>query len=294
MTIDAGKLDSYQRCPRKYLLNESGHVRRWNPKALYVSRLRSAILSLSSGITLEKATAEAVARTMELAANPGLDTDKDPFTTARSLCSMIKTSLARIHACRIPSLARVPHILLSDTVSWSCNALSDGKSLHCWTAVERLSDAALTRELHSWKVVGDCAVTGLPMQLHVVEIGRQGASGKFNSPWCRTFAHPIVIHRWAFQQKNGKPLQGKWKPIYFEDGRNDPQTWIELMDRDGVRILKDVAVKSISPDQADKVKRDILIEASRIAALTRLEDEPLRRTSCDLPVCGWKSICYAP
>jgi hypothetical protein len=133
------------------------------------------------------------------------------------------------------------------------------------------------------------------MTLHVIEIGRQGKSGRFNSPWCKCYAHPIVINRWAFQQKDGKPLQGKWKPVYFENGRNDPQTWIELMERDNVRALKDVPVKRLTVEQAAQIKDEILIEANRMEAISGKDwkSEPMRRTACDLPVCPWQFRCYS-
>jgi hypothetical protein len=291
--LDAPTLASFQRCPRLYLLNQSSEVRRWRPRSLFLAQFRKAIHSLSAGGKLERVTAEAVAGLLEIAARPGIDTP-NPFETARSLCSILKTTLARVHASRIPSLKPLPNILLADSVSWSCNALFDGERLHHWTAVDHLGDAKLTQELHDWSVIGDCAVSGLQMVLHVVEIGRQSASGRYNSPWCRCWAHPHVINRWAFQQKDGRPLQGKWKAIYFEDSRNDPQTWIELMERDGVRLMKDVGVKQLSVEQAEQIKREILIEAERMSGLNPdWRAEPPRRTSCELPVCGWKPICYA-
>jgi hypothetical protein len=294
VTLDAQTIAAFQQCPRKHLLNQSGEIKRWRPRSLFTHQLRKAIHSLSTtGGKLEAVTAEAVAEFMEIAANPGLDTHRDPFTTARSLCSTLKTVLARIHACKVPRLEPLPSIILSDTVKWSCSALYDGSQLHAWSAVDSLNDAVLAQELHSWRVVGDCAASGLPMMLHVIEIGRQNESGRFNSPWNRTFAHPVVIHRWAFQQKDGKPLQGKWKPIYFEDGRNDPQTWIELMERDGVRAMKTVSVKQLTVEQAAQIKREILFEAKAMESLPEnWKDQPMRRTSCDIPVCRYQSLCY--
>lgn len=294
MTLDAPSLAAFQQCPRKWLLNNSGEIKRWRPRSLFLSQFRAAIHSLSTGGKLEDVTQEAVARLLEIAANPGIDTDKNPFNTARSLCSILKTSLARVHASRLPPLTRIPNILLSDSVKWSCNALSDGKQLHAWTAVDSLNKQTLTQELHGWPVIGDCAATGMSMVLHVIEIGRQNEAGRFNSPWTRCFAHPIVINRWAFQQKDGKPLKGKWKAIYFEDGRNDPQIWIDLMERDCVQALKNVPIKQLSVDQAEQVKREILIEAARMRAIQGKEwqEESMRRTACDLPVCGWQALCY--
>jgi hypothetical protein len=294
VTLDASALSSFQRCPRLYLLNQSKEIRRWRPRSLFISQFRKAIHRLSTGSgKLEDVTKEAVADLLEIAARPGIDT-ANPFECARSLCSILKTTIARVHASRIPSLSPLPHILLSDSVKWSCGALFDGERLHRWTAVDSLNDSTLSRELHSWYVVGDCAVSALPMTVHVIEIGRQAESGRFNSPWCRTWAHPIVIHRHAFQQKDGKPLQGKWRSVYFEDAPNDPQTWIELMDRDGVQLLKDVCVKQLSVEQAEQIKREILIEAKRMEEIDGKDwkAEPMRRTACDLPVCGWQSRCY--
>lgn len=296
MKLNAATLTSFQRCPRLYLLNQSEETHKWRPRSAFLRQLRAAIHSLSTdGGKLQDVTAEAVAGLMELAANPGLDAPR-PFETARSLSSTLKTVLARVDACQPPKTRPLPKILVGDQHKWEVTAFFDGVMLHVWTAVDSLSDATLARELHGWQVVGDCAVSGLPMVLHVIEIGRQSASGRYNSPWCRCFAHPIVIHRWAFQQKDGSPLKGKWKPIYFEDGRNDPQTWIELMARDNVQALKDVPVNALSVAQCEQVKREIIIEADRMQTIggKPWELEPMRRTACDMPMCSWQSVCYKP
>lgn len=294
MILDAGSITAFQQCPRKWLLNQSSEFRRWRPQSLFSVCFREAIHKLYSGVeNLESVTQSAVTKLLENSARPGLDTPK-PFQTAKSLESILKTSLARVHACPVPRSEPLPHVLLPERTEWACNALFDGKQLHAWSAVDYLSDGVLARQLHSWHVVGDCAASGLPMTLHILEIGRLGANGRYGSAWCRTFAHPIVIHRWAFQQKDGKPLRGKWKPVYFEDGHNDPETWIGLMERDGVKLLHSIPVKQLTAEQAETIKWEIVTEAQKMRALqnTEWKDEPMRRSACDLPVCGWQPLCF--
>jgi len=232
---------------------------------------------------------------MERAAKPGLDVSVDPYELACDFAAMLKTVITRIYAGVTPGLKAGPTIILSPSVKWSCRALADQTgALHSWIAVDSLNDNVLAREFHSWGVLGEIATTGMPLTLHVIEIGRQSGSHQV-SPWCRAYRHPVLIGRFAFQAKDGKALGPNWKPVYFQDSRkNDPQEWVEMMVRDGVNLCHEVPVRAIAPAQAKRICEDICIEAARMEALqsTRWQDEPMRRTSCDVPPCMWQGTCY--
>lgn len=224
---------------------------RIRPKDLFITQLRSAIRNLTvNNQSLEAATQEAVDGLMSAARNPGLDT-KHPYQTANSLASIIQTSLARIHACHMPRLRDFSPIVLSDTVTHRCSALFEQTPrLHQWAAVESLS-SVMTQDLRR-SVLMDCAASGLPMILHVIEIGRQDEGGRYRSAWCRCFSNPRVARSWSFRP--GK----EWRPVYFEEGKNEPQKWIALMESEGVRLIKDVEIKQLSVEKAEEIKRGML------------------------------------
>jgi len=295
MTLTPGALTTFQRCPRQWLLNQQNEVRRWKPKGLFLLVLREAILKLGEGAELGKVTQEAVTQFLEAAAKPGLDMQGEPYVLAKDFTSILEVVLARTHACSVPLLKPIPSIILSDRHKWSCRALRDcSGELHSWVAVDYLNGNTLARELHGWYVFGDCAATGMPMVLHVIEIGRQSGSHQ-HTAWCRAYAHPAVTHRFAFQTKEGKSLGPNWKPVWYQDSRrNNPESWLRLMDRDGVMAMKDVPVRQPSVEQARQFRDQVLIEADRMEALigTDWRQEPMRRPSCDSPPCSWQGMCF--
>lgn len=237
----------------------------------------------------------AVNEFMEQAAKPGLDVSVNPFGLASDFASILKTVITAIHAGVAPGLKPGPSVVLSPEVTWSSRVLADAAGLlHSWLAVDSWNDNTRLRELHSWHVLGEVAVTGRPMRLHVIEIGRQSGEHQI-SQWCRIYRHPLLVGRFAFQRKGGKSLGPNWKPLFFQESRkNDPETWVAMMDRDGVKLVHDVPVRTVSTDQRKKVCGEILIEAARMENIqsTDWQDEPMRRTSCDVPPCRWQYVCY--
>jgi hypothetical protein len=296
MMLSAGPLTTFQRCPRQWLLNQRKDAqRRWRPKSLFLNILRKAVLKLSTGADWVEITKEAVTLFLEAAANPGLDMQGQPYVLARDFTSILQTVLARIHACSVPLLRPGPVITLSDRVAWACRAFQDESGmLHGWASVDSLNGNTLSRELHGWYIFGDCAAAGVPMVLHVIELGRQSGSHQ-NTPWCRAYRHPAIAQRVAFQKQDGTRLGANWKPAWYQDSsRNDPETWNALMDRDGVQAMKNVNVRQVSVEHAKQFREQVLIEAARMEALagTDWKAEPMRRTSCDSPPCCWQDHCY--
>lgn len=198
--------------------SEPLRLQRLKPRDLYVQQLRKAIHRLSSGSgNLEEATKEAVDGLLEIAREPGIDTKLSPFNTAHSLASTLKTSIARIWTRGVPLSKPLP----SDTTPPHPDALYDGVVFHIWTAISSMVSISAKAEIGKYE---GCIV-------HVVEIGTQDADGRFNSPWCRCWAHRSHINNWTF-----KPAQKwLWKPIFFEDGKNDALVWIKLMRAEGVQ-----------------------------------------------------------
>lgn len=244
---------------------------------------------------METVRSAAAVAFLEKAAKPGLDVSGDPFTIAQDFAAMIKTVITSVAAGVVPGLKPGPSIILSADLKWSCRVLADSAgALHLWDAIESVNDTTLARLFHSWHVLGELATTGMPMTLHLIEIGRQSGDHQ-QIAWCRAYAHPHITHRFAFQSKGGKPLVGNWRPVYFQDSRrNDPDTWVEIMERDEVRLSHRIPVRPLTPAQSKRIRSDIELEAARMEALHGInwQDEPMRRTSCDAPPCYWQPLCY--
>ena len=183
---------------------------------------------------------------------------------------------------------------MSDGRRWAL-AASRGRdgALYRWTSTSRMDDDALTRELHSWAVWGDVAAAQAPMVLRIVEIG-QRRKGHQHTAWCRTFRHPAVMGRYAFQQRDGRPLQGSWKPIWYQDGDNDPKIWVDLMERDRVKLIHEVRVKAPTNAQCEDFQKQVALESARMEVLPKdWKEIPMFRPACDLPyVCPHQALCY--
>jgi len=270
--------------------------KRWRPKSLFLVVLKQAIQRLSNGGTLDDIRTQAATEFMEKAARPGLDVHGEPFVLASDFTAILQTVLTRVHACLVPSLKPGPSVVLADGITWSSRVLADPTgALHSWIAVESYTQQVLSKELHGWHVTGEIAATGMPMTLHVIEVGRQSGSHQ-HTPWCKAYAHPAIKRRFGFQQRGGVPLAASWKPVFYQDSsRNDPDTWVEMMARDEVVAHHDVPVRAIRPDQAKQTCAEMVVEARRMEALLKTDwrDEPKRRTACDMPPCIWQTTCYS-
>ena len=296
MTLDAAALTSFQHCPRQWILNQSGERHRWRPKTLFLSIFRWAIMELGAGKPLAETSNEACCRFLESAANPGLDVEGgiQPYILAKDFTAILKNSLARVHACKVPPLRPGPRVIITDSLTWACRAFqTENGSLYAWTAVDSLNPSILAREFHSWYVFGDIAAAGVPMTLNVLEVGRRTGSHQ-HTAWCRAYRHPAIAKRFAFQKKGGGSLGPGWKPVWFQDSpRNNADTWIEMMERDGVRALHSIPVSAVSESHRAQFRKQIQAESIRMEAAKDWREMPMCRASCDSPPCTWQPLCYA-
>lgn len=295
MTLSAPELSSFQRCPRILKISAEKVHPRWRPRELFEAHLRRGILELAKGADLQKITTDLQASFLEFCARPGLAVEANPFVLARDFTAMLGNVLEAISRHPLVSVESGPKIILSADLEWQCKAFADADGvLHRWTSCERLDADTLAREFHSWNVWGDMCAAQVPMKLHVVEIGRRSGNHQ-STPWCRIYKHPEVIGRFAFQRKDGSPLEGAWKPAWFQDSdKNQHQTWVDLMERDGVRLIRHLDVKGPNADQVREFVRQVSIEAGRIRSVEGKpwQELPMYRPACDLPICQWQDHCF--
>ncbi len=295
MILSAHSLTLAQRCPRRWKIEQFQPLWKWPHKALFDATLRRAIVDLSQpGADKGKVTLQAQTSFREVAKNPGLENVEDPWTVAQDYCACLATILEWISREKLPELEIVGEpYLVGPEVYWRVSEPRDRKSgvLHRWVTMSRFTEDGLSRELHSWAIAGDMAVTGSPLQLHIVEIGEL-SGGRRRSPWCLTYKHPHVAGRVQFQRRGGKSLQGDWRPLWY-DGRQDPVEWVDLMQRDKITPIRHVLVGALTEDSRKEVQGDIVGEAGRLGGLLAWEDVPRFRPACDFPyTCPWQELCY--
>jgi hypothetical protein len=295
MILSAPLLTTLQRCERRLSLEKGYRVLRVRPKELFDRLLRDAVFAVSNGASAHDAAESACTLYLEAAANPGLDILSDPYTVAQDFCAILRTVLEAASREVLLALKPAGVIKIGDH-HWHVQAFRDESGvLHRWTSVDRWDADAQYRELHSWHVFGDCAASGQGMWLHVVEIGRQ-SKGHQLTPWCRAFKHPVIAKHFRFRHVDGGPLEGGWKPVFYQDSaENDPKTWVDLMERDGVRALHHLQIRDPHPEHVKQFRADLPKLAARFGAVGKdWQSYPMERTACDIPVCPWQPVCYAP
>lgn len=294
--MNASILTSFQRCPRIPKLQEAKTPKRWRARELAEIHLRSGIISLSRGAKLTSVTADIQASFLEQCANPGLETDAHPYVLAKDWTAILGNVLESVSRGTLPKLKVGPCILLPGGIKWECKSFQDENGgLHRWIMLDKLDSDSLTRELHSWHTDGDRCAAQVPMTLHIVEVGRNVGNHQ-SSPWCRIYKHPEVINRFAFQKKDGSPLEGGWRPAWFQDGdKNKSSDWVDMMERDQVKLTHHISVKQATIEQVAEFERQITIEHRRMESLRSAtwRELPMFRPACDLPPCAYRNQCYS-
>jgi hypothetical protein len=301
MVLDAVAIGEFQSCSRRFVLSQSWRYLKWRPKSLWDACLRQGILSITQDhVPPADAAADARARFLQSAADPGLDVTNDPFIVAKDWCAMLQTTLRSLAREGLPTTPlNFPPVRLNSQVEWVPMAQSDGQTLHRWISIDHWGEDDLIRELHSWRTLGDIATTRMPMMIHVVEIG-QMRKGRRASLWARAWKHPTMPNLgMRFKGKLPNALKG-WKPLYLADTHVDPDAWVEQMWKEEAAqgLVHHISVKVPTDAQCALILKDILSEAIRMRELqeenTSWSSLPMSRNACDgLGVtCPFQHVCY--
>lgn len=295
MILTGARLTSFQRCPRIPKHADLNTPRRWRPRELAEIHLRKGVLAMSQGKEVAKITADLQASFLECCADPGLDVECQPFPLARDWCAILGNVFECVNRGTLPKLSPGPSIILSTSVTWECKSFQDEAGLlHRYVFVDKLDSDSLTRLLHSWETDGDRCAAQVPMTIHVIETGRNSGNHQ-SSPWCRIYKHPQIMGRFGFQKQDGTPLEGNWKPSWFQDGdKNKPNDWVDLMERDKVKLIHEIKVKQPTEAQAAEFVRQVMIESERMKSLESKpwKELPMFRPACDLPPCPYRKDCF--
>lgn len=299
-------LHLWQTCRRKFLLESIYRRLKWHPQVLFSACLRKAVFDLSSGKDKHQASTSAVNYFISNVKHPGLDGIEglDTYTLAMDFVATIRTIIEHLSRITLLTLRTKPNVQLSPGLDWSFLSSEDESGvLHRWKFVDYITEDNLVRELHSWELFGDLALSKSPMMLHLISIGRRESSHRI-SPWCRAYKSPMIANQYRFQKKGGNSLDGSWKPIWFSDNAdNDPEVWVDFMLNDGViesaNLVRHVAVKEPNDVHIANFLRDLTTESDQIyRTLGKVRSDPfllpLSRPACDTPYpCPHQDLCYS-
>lgn len=309
MILDARLIDTVQRCERRLLLEADWRVAKWKPKGLLDAILRRSVLRLSSGDDPVVVAESARASYLEIAASPGIDVGygKSPYPVAKEYCALLESVIRSIGRMTLLTLTDTPLVSLSPTMKWRPLAAADESGcLHRWITVDRWDADALARELHGWYVFGDVAMTGMPMTLHIVSIGRT-RDGRRESEWTRGWRNPAAPNlKLRFLRKDDRHRDRKefhgWTPEWLSEGKTKPGEWVDRMWEEGAaqRLLHLADVRVPSNAVIADTRRQVLTESERIRSLLegrtadRWQMKPMSRGVCDdkIAPCPWQAACY--
>jgi hypothetical protein len=306
MILNASSLTDLQACPRRIVLSADWEILKFRPKRLLDAVLRTGILRISQGEDAAEVAKAARAEFLQAAANPGMDTARgaDPYQIAMDLCAMVTTILRAAGRMGLARMEESAVVRLNSATEWAPLAFTGEDGLHRIVTIDRWTEDDLVRELHGWFVAGDMAATGLPLTLHVIEIGQQ-RGGRRASAWARAWRHPTMRNasRLRFLHKDGTTFKG-WNPVWLADEPSlDPAAWVDIMFAEGAaqRLWHRIPVAIPSAAQAADTIRQILAEGARASVLISERASagwrslPMCRAACDgygsVP-CGWQGACY--
>ena len=310
MLLDAASLTSLQSCPRRYLLERHWRAAKWQPKSLLYHCLRGAMEHLCRGGDAKAAADLARTRLLELAADPGMDTAPgvNPYALALDFCAMIDTIVRsewRSLQPEPPQLVEAEAVALCERHQWRVSARQDSASatraLHRWVFWDSYSDAKLSAELHSWAVFGEVALAGVPMQLHIISVGRM-VDGRMESPWAACVKHPKFPNVLRFGRRGtakGKSFTNTFQRMRLSDmPQQSPDEWVDAMWRDGVaqQLRRSVQVQVPPPEACGDALRQVLAEADRMQAMAKMQyaEPPMSRAACDggWTPCPFQVLCH--
>lgn len=300
-------IGDWQACRRRAVLAADWLPGRWRPKALFAMCIRRGIMLLASTATPDPraVSTELQAEYMETAADPGLDVyDRSPYHVARDYCALIDTVIHGLAHGPLPVLADHPPAPLNSTLEWRFTTpVDEAGRLHRFVVTDSWSNDSLTREVHSWRTIGDLVVSEAPLTIHAIVLG-QSRHYRHHSAWARAFRHPsIPALRVRFQSKDpkGESLRA-WKPVWFvEQPAGDAAEWVELASEEGAiaPLLPTFNVAVPPPTTCAKVRAELSVEGAKLREAlverdsTRWREWPMSRNACDgLIPCPYQTACY--
>ncbi len=300
MLINGYTIHSWQRCKRRYKLEQTYRYKKWAPSVLFSAVMRSAIIALSTGVEKQLVTINTVNNFLKQVREPGLIQAEgiDVYKLAMDYTAMIRTQIEYFSRMSLLTLSKPKQVLISSNVSWSFLSQADESGvLHRWRFVDFINDNSITTDLHSYELFADLALSGMPMTLHMVSIGRRDHDHHV-SPWCKAYKSP-AMNMYKFQKKSGSGLSDNWKPIYFADDIDmDPSTWVNQMIEDNIidNLVQHINITEPSDVHVLNLKRDLNYELMGILSNYTVPwyELPMSRSACDSPyVCPHQELCFS-
>jgi hypothetical protein len=181
---------------------------------------------------------------------------------------------------------------------WQTSAFMDASSakLRQFIAVSHWSEEREFFEKHSWKVLGEIAYWGEPMELVVAVLGPM-SGGRRHSHWSKAQLHPQGSEL-RFRIRRRRSTEGfreTWLPVYREDHDEiSREKWIQgMLDDDVIRDSLFVVNVPVPDEAALQQIRNLASQQLENARIFYLPAKQL--STCHNPIapCPFRACCWS-
>lgn len=227
MILTAEKLVAYELCPRRFVWSSEYSTR--------VSVIRSLYMALDAGLRTDKDPERAAENELlAIAASPGLDiVGRDVYAIAMHTAKLASILAAALRSAWSGPWVPVDPVTLSDGHSWQSAAYrTDDGQMRRIALVDRWSDDRRQQEVSGWRTIGEVCALDKPLLVTAVTIGASQDKRR-HSAWTRCWRHPRN-RTFRFQRKTSTEDFGStWATVWREDSGVTTADWLTQMRADG-------------------------------------------------------------
>lgn len=289
MILDSNKLDSWDRCERRFAFEATHEPLTISPLGLLYAAIEG---SLTHPDHLQGAGNAILEKTSRLEVTSG---ELSPISTVRH----VQATAEVIALALRERLGRAQKVSRGNIGAheWESNLFDFRGTLHRIVLTSHIDDDSLRSFAHSWQTIGEMAALERPINLTIVTVGHS-RNGRRHSHWSKAFQHPIQKSALRFApRKKGDEFTSNWKQVWREQTNISAETWLERMKSDDVLpdLIQSRPIQYNAQDQRMlQARRDMITIAERMEEAS--SDAPMRRSSCDelgRGVCIFQNVCYS-
>lgn len=225
--IAAEKIVTIETCPRRF---------KWTAKyRTRVSLVRSLYMALDAGLRTDKDPERAAENELlAIAAAPGLDiVGHDVYAVAMHYAKLAGVLAAALKSAWSDPWTPVEPVDLPSGHTWNSGAYRTGDGHPRRLAlVDRWSDDRKQQEISGWRTLGEACALNQPLLVTAITIGSSHDKRR-HSAWSRCWRHPRN-RTFRFQRKNStEDFGATWASVWREDSGIKTAEWLTQMRSDG-------------------------------------------------------------
>ena len=177
----------------------------------------------------------------------------------------------------------------ADKGEWISSAFLNGHRLKRVVLMDRWTEERAIAEEHSWRVMGECAIYEMPMDLIVIQLGAS-RDGRRHGPISKCYRHP-VSNEIRFRRRDGEPFGPTWDRVYRESSNVSREDWLEAMTEDGI-TAETITIHSVDvPPNSEEIRELVQAQMVRIRQTPAIPLPQLANCFDPISPCQFRSCC---